>query len=305
MVFISGKDNFARFIIRCKNLCVVTSLRSGFFLTPSRAYHTFQSDPFAFNFKSTNCISNLLFYFWFGLYIISRLITYMVDDTVSLELKVESAVVLGSIAKGTEENIRSLIDAGCVSVLLKGMWSKQFRKSNFNIAPLAALGCPSRTKFYTSSFCFVTKLTIGLDNSRKNIHNLPEVWKLKIFSPVIQAKDKLCRKAGVWTENPMRYGIDRWNDNDKAYRHTSCNIGWTRPLLQIAIEEDSHNFFFIADRQTKVVKLVTEFTRYYTKCGYMLYHSYFTKSIPLPIWIQITIHPLSTDGAIVILVFLF
>ncbi len=44
----------------------------------------------------------------------------MVDDTVSLELKVESAVVLGSIAKGTEENIRSLIDAGCVSVLLKG-----------------------------------------------------------------------------------------------------------------------------------------------------------------------------------------
>ena len=30
------------------------------------------------------------------------------------------------------------------------------------------------------------------------------------------------------------------------------------------------------------------------------YHSYFTKSIPLPLKIQITIHPLSTDGAIVI-----
>ena len=33
-------------------------------------------------------------------------------------------------------------------------------------------------------------------------------------------------------------------------------------------------------------------------------HSYFTKSIPLPIKIQITIHPLSTDVAIVILVLL-
>ncbi len=31
------------------------------------------------------------------------------------------------------------------------------------------------------------------------------------------------------------------------------------------------------------------------------YHSYFTKSISLSINIQITIHPLSTDGAIVIL----
>ncbi len=33
------------------------------------------------------------------------------------------------------------------------------------------------------------------------------------------------------------------------------------------------------------------------------YHSYFTKSISLHIKIQITIHPLSTDGAVVILVF--
>ncbi len=33
------------------------------------------------------------------------------------------------------------------------------------------------------------------------------------------------------------------------------------------------------------------------------YHSYFTKSISSSMNIQITIHPLSTDGAIVILVF--
>ena len=32
------------------------------------------------------------------------------------------------------------------------------------------------------------------------------------------------------------------------------------------------------------------------------YHSYFTKSIPLLIRIQIKIYPLSTDGAIVLLV---
>ena len=44
----------------------------------------------------------------------------MIEDGVSLELKVESAVVLGSIAKGTEDNIRSLIDGGAVSVLFKG-----------------------------------------------------------------------------------------------------------------------------------------------------------------------------------------
>ena len=45
----------------------------------------------------------------------------MIEENVSLELKVESAVVLGSIAKGTEDNILSLIDAGAISVLFKGM----------------------------------------------------------------------------------------------------------------------------------------------------------------------------------------
>ena len=49
-----------------------------------------------------------------------RLLQFMIEEGVSLELKVESAVVLGSIAKGTEDNIRSLIDAGAISVLFKG-----------------------------------------------------------------------------------------------------------------------------------------------------------------------------------------
>ena len=51
---------------------------------------------------------------------IFRLLQFMIEENVSLELKVESAVVLGSIAKGTEDNIRSLIDAGAISVLFKG-----------------------------------------------------------------------------------------------------------------------------------------------------------------------------------------
>ena len=92
----------------------------------------------------------------------------------------------------------------------------------------------------------------------------------------------------------------------------------------LAIEEDGHKFFarkkfqhcaeiqfgfilsgqkiiFIADRQTKVVKLVTGNTRYCPNgmaiCFIILISSYL---LPLSIWIQITIHPLSTDGAIVI-----
>lgn len=51
-----------------------------------------------------------------------RLLEFMLDSSVSLELKVESAVALGSVARGTEDNIRSLIDAGAVSVLFKGLF---------------------------------------------------------------------------------------------------------------------------------------------------------------------------------------
>ena len=44
----------------------------------------------------------------------------MIDEDTPIELRTEAAVVMGSIAKGTEENVLSLIDEGCVSVLLKG-----------------------------------------------------------------------------------------------------------------------------------------------------------------------------------------
>ena len=45
----------------------------------------------------------------------------MIDENMAIELRIESAVVLGSFAKGTEENVRLLIEAGCISVLLKGI----------------------------------------------------------------------------------------------------------------------------------------------------------------------------------------
>ena len=44
----------------------------------------------------------------------------MLDENMPLDLQIESAVVLGSLAKGSEANIHVLVDAGCLSVLLKG-----------------------------------------------------------------------------------------------------------------------------------------------------------------------------------------
>ena len=65
-----------------------------------------------------------------------------------------------------------------------------------------------------------------------------------------------------------------------------------------------HSCFFIQEeghRQTKVVKLCDLYTQMGIEFGMTkAYHSYFTKAISLSITIQITIHPLSTDGAIVI-----
>lgn len=45
----------------------------------------------------------------------------MIDESIPLELRTEAAVVLGSLAKGTEENIQQLVNAGAVPTLLKGL----------------------------------------------------------------------------------------------------------------------------------------------------------------------------------------
>ena len=44
----------------------------------------------------------------------------MIDESSPVELCIECAVVLGSLAKGSKDDVRRLIDAGSISVLLKG-----------------------------------------------------------------------------------------------------------------------------------------------------------------------------------------
>lgn len=53
--------------------------------------------------------------------VVPRLLQFLLDEAVPPELKLESAVVLGSLAKGTRDNIQALVDAGAISVLLREM----------------------------------------------------------------------------------------------------------------------------------------------------------------------------------------
>ncbi|ELU07690.1 hypothetical protein CAPTEDRAFT_150039 [Capitella teleta] len=53
--------------------------------------------------------------------VVPRLLQFMVDEGVPLDLRLECAVVLGSLAKGRESNVRALIDAGCVPILFKDL----------------------------------------------------------------------------------------------------------------------------------------------------------------------------------------
>ena len=51
----------------------------------------------------------------------SRLLEWLIDESVPQELRTEAAIVLGSLAWGTEENIQQLVSAGAVPVLLRGL----------------------------------------------------------------------------------------------------------------------------------------------------------------------------------------
>ncbi|CAE1277230.1 ARMC8 [Acanthosepion pharaonis] len=74
--------------------------------------------------------------------IIPRLLQWMMDDGIPLDLKVECSVVLGSLSKGTEANIVSLVDAGCVPVLLAAK-----RLSNYDLKYVEACLRCLRTVF--------------------------------------------------------------------------------------------------------------------------------------------------------------
>uniref|UniRef100_T1J6L0 Armadillo repeat-containing protein 8 n=1 Tax=Strigamia maritima TaxID=126957 RepID=T1J6L0_STRMM len=53
--------------------------------------------------------------------VVSRLLQTLVDEKSSVDLLIEAAATLGSLAKGTDEHIKSLVDAGVVPLLLSGL----------------------------------------------------------------------------------------------------------------------------------------------------------------------------------------
>ncbi|KAK7507963.1 hypothetical protein BaRGS_00000928, partial [Batillaria attramentaria] len=55
--------------------------------------------------------------------VVQRLLQWMNDDSKPQELKTECAVVLGSLAKGTDKNIHQLVSAGVAPVLLKALFN--------------------------------------------------------------------------------------------------------------------------------------------------------------------------------------
>ena len=57
--------------------------------------------------------------------------------------------------------------------------------------PTGRLGCPSRTKFWSSDFCFAPKLNLGLDNFKLFFQNFPTSGSLTPMS------SKICDGMGV------------------------------------------------------------------------------------------------------------
>jgi len=51
---------------------------------------------------------------------VARLLELIAGDTVPIELKVESVVILGSLAKGPDHVVHSVFDSGIMPLLLKG-----------------------------------------------------------------------------------------------------------------------------------------------------------------------------------------
>ena len=59
-------------------------------------------------------------------FIVSRLLYLLQQSSSSLELRTECAVVLGSLAMGTENNIKSLVDCHIIPALLQGWGGHSF-----------------------------------------------------------------------------------------------------------------------------------------------------------------------------------
>jgi len=55
-----------------------------------------------------------------SIHFLTRLLQWLVDPDAPQQLRTDAAVIMGSIAKGTMENVNTLVEEGCVSVLIKG-----------------------------------------------------------------------------------------------------------------------------------------------------------------------------------------
>lgn len=53
--------------------------------------------------------------------VLPRLFQILVEETSSDDLLVETVITIGSLAKGTEDHIKALVDAGVISILLRGL----------------------------------------------------------------------------------------------------------------------------------------------------------------------------------------
>jgi len=54
--------------------------------------------------------------------IVCRLLELMSNDTIAVELKVESVVIFGSLAKGSDHVLQCVFDSGVMPLLLKGFF---------------------------------------------------------------------------------------------------------------------------------------------------------------------------------------
>ena len=83
----------------------------------------------------------------------------MIDESTSTELRIEAAVILGSLAKGTEENIKGLIEAGAISVLLKGTYKYSNAKVFFSFGP-TEIGTYGNLKIEVGAISVLSKVLV-------------------------------------------------------------------------------------------------------------------------------------------------
>jgi hypothetical protein len=67
--------------------------------------------------------------------IVPRLLQLVGDNMMPTQIKVEATVTLGSLAKGTEDHVKALVDLGIVPVLING----ELHGAHWHIQPYSLL----------------------------------------------------------------------------------------------------------------------------------------------------------------------